>query len=110
MSFEPSKLSTARSEKGMKPEVLAYKAGVTRQTIDNYERGKTSPPADVLSKIALALDKPINFFFSNNNNEIISDSDSTGVSAGKSGAGSCEEDQSRAATASYPGKCSTGRI
>lgn len=45
-----------RLEKGLTQKELAEKSGITRESIGNYERGDRTPPADILNKIAVALD------------------------------------------------------
>lgn len=45
-----------RLEKSLTQKELAEKSGITRESIGNYERGDRTPPADILNKIALALD------------------------------------------------------
>lgn len=45
-----------RTQKGLSQDVLAEKLFVTRQTISNYETGKSYPDIDTLQKIATELD------------------------------------------------------
>ena len=49
-----------RQQKGMTQEELAEKLFVTRQTISNYEQGKTRPDVDMLILISEALQTDIN--------------------------------------------------
>lgn len=49
-----------RQQKGMTQEELAEKLYVTRQTISNYEQGKTRPDIDMLVNISSILDVDIN--------------------------------------------------
>ena len=48
-----------RQQKEMTQEELAEKLFVTRQTISNYEQGKTRPDIDMLVKLAEALDEDV---------------------------------------------------
>ena len=45
-----------RTAKGISQEDLASDLFVTRQTISNYETGRSFPDVDMLQKIAIALD------------------------------------------------------
>lgn len=45
-----------RKEKGFTQKELALRSGITRESIGNYERGDRTPPADILTSIAKALD------------------------------------------------------
>ena len=45
-----------RLEKKMSQEDLAIRVFTTRQTISNYENGKSNPDVDMLKSIAEALD------------------------------------------------------
>ncbi len=49
-----------RIKRNIKQEELAEKLFVTRQTVSNYENGKSQPDIDMLLKIAEALDTDIN--------------------------------------------------
>lgn len=49
-----------RTDKGLKQKELAALAGINRMSIGNYERGTRTPSADILKKIADALEVPIN--------------------------------------------------
>lgn len=49
-------LKQLRTQKGLSQDVLAEKLFVTRQTISNYETGKSYPDIDTLQKIATELD------------------------------------------------------
>lgn len=49
-------LKTMRKAKGYTQEELAIKLNVVRQTVSKWEKGLSVPDADVLSKIADALD------------------------------------------------------
>lgn len=45
-----------RMKKGLSQEELAEKLYVTRQTISNYETGKSNPDVEMLARIAEELD------------------------------------------------------
>ena len=49
-----------RTEKGLTQDQLAEMLFVTRQTVSNYETGKSRPDIDMLMKIAEVLDADIN--------------------------------------------------
>jgi len=51
-----SNVKQFRIEKGLSQEELAEKLFVTRQTVSNYEIGKSNPDIDMLQKIATALE------------------------------------------------------
>ncbi len=53
-------IRTLRKEKGMTQDDLAEKLHVTRQTVSNYETGKSMPDIELLTQIAEALDADIN--------------------------------------------------
>lgn len=55
-----SNLKKFRKNKGLTQKELAEKSGITRESIGNYERGDRIPPANILSKIAIALGVSIN--------------------------------------------------
>jgi len=50
-----------RQSKGMTQEELAEKLFVTRQTISNYEKGKTRPDIDMLIKMSTLLAVDVNY-------------------------------------------------
>lgn len=52
-------LKNLRKSKKLTQKDLAMRSGITRESIGNYERGDRIPPADVLAKIADALDIPV---------------------------------------------------
>lgn len=51
-----SKIKELRKEKGMKQSELAEKAGISRVAVGNYERNDRLPDAEILSRLAIALD------------------------------------------------------
>lgn len=55
-----------RLNKGLTQEVLAEKAGLSRNTIVNFENKKRVPRVDDLGKIAKALDVEVSIFFQEN--------------------------------------------
>ncbi len=59
--FSPAKLRDARGDRAA--EELAVAAGVTLQTVRNWEQGKGEPDATPLMRIAALLEKPLDYFF-----------------------------------------------
>lgn len=58
------KVRECREEKGLSQEELSKKAGVSRAIISGLETGKTVvTTTDTLSKIAVALEKPVSEIF-----------------------------------------------
>jgi len=53
-------ISAARKAKNLTQDELAARLFVTRQTVSNYETGKSRPDIDMLMSIAAALDTDIN--------------------------------------------------
>lgn len=53
-----------REQAGVSQKGLAEQVGVDVRTISLYENGKSFPKVDLLGKISLALDVPIEAFFS----------------------------------------------
>ena len=49
----------ARKEAGLTQEDLAQEIGVNRATLSKYESGVISPTLDMLAKIAVALNRPV---------------------------------------------------
>lgn len=56
-------LEACRVNANLKQRDLADKLGVSRATIGNWEKGKTSPTVPQLEKISLLTGVPINFIF-----------------------------------------------
>lgn len=54
-----SNIKKYRLMKNLTQKELAENSNVTRESIGNYERGDRTPPADILNKIAVALDIPV---------------------------------------------------
>ena len=52
-----------RESKGLTQEELAARLFVTRQTVSNYETGKTRPDVDMILPIAEVLDADANTVF-----------------------------------------------
>ena len=52
-------IKTIRKAKGLSQEELAIKLNVVRQTISKWEQGLSVPDADILIRIADALDTPV---------------------------------------------------
>ena len=58
-----SRLTEAREELGLSKTDLAKKINMTLGAISQYENGNSTPSPSALSKIALTLGKPIEFFY-----------------------------------------------
>lgn len=58
------KIQLRRKELGISAEVLAEKIGVSQQQFSRYERGATKMNVNHLVDIAIILDTPIDWFFS----------------------------------------------
>ncbi|MFJ8078876.1 helix-turn-helix domain-containing protein [Streptomyces sp. NPDC096176] len=58
----PSRITLARKRRGLTLAELSDRAGVSLQSLSNYETGRTAPRPDTLGKIASALDFPTGFF------------------------------------------------
>lgn len=53
-------MKSLREQKGLKQEELAEQLFVTRQTISNYENGRSRPDIDMLMKIAEVMETDVN--------------------------------------------------
>lgn len=60
-SFNPKKLTQARGELSL--EAIAAAAGVSANTIRNWESGQHEPSASALKAIVDLTGKPFDFFF-----------------------------------------------
>ncbi|MEV6946770.1 XRE family transcriptional regulator [Streptomyces sp. NPDC051172] len=58
----PSRIALARKRRGLTLAELSARAGVSLQSLSNYETGRTAPRSDTLAKIATALEFPASFF------------------------------------------------
>ncbi|MFI9274845.1 helix-turn-helix domain-containing protein [Kitasatospora sp. NPDC052896] len=58
-----SRIVAARKRRGYTLNELSTRAGVSLQSLSNYERGRTEPAADSLAQLASALDFPESFFY-----------------------------------------------
>ncbi|MFF5574878.1 helix-turn-helix domain-containing protein [Streptomyces luteogriseus] len=58
----PSRITLARKRRGFTLAELSDRAGVSLQSLSNYETGRTAPRPDTIGKIASALDFPAAFF------------------------------------------------
>lgn len=72
--FKNKKIKTARKQLGLSVESLAFQIGklgrqVTRQTIENWEKGLTKPDAESLGLLSMALEKPVSYFFDQKANQ-----------------------------------------
>lgn len=61
--FNPSRLTFARTRRGLKKAELAAKVDVTPRSITAYEMGEFPPEPERLNQIASALKFPENFFY-----------------------------------------------
>ena len=62
-----SRLEQVRKEKGLTQTKLASKAGVTKQAMSFYIRGKRIPKCDILVSIARALDISVDYLVGTSN-------------------------------------------
>ena len=62
-AFRPDKLRERRVKIRMTQGQLACKAGATRTYINEIEKGKKTPGANLLSKLAVALKVSEGYFF-----------------------------------------------
>ena len=62
-SVIPSRMDEAREGRALSREDLAESIGVTRQSISKYEHGITNPSLEVLQRISIRLDFPLEFFY-----------------------------------------------
>ncbi|MFH7595088.1 XRE family transcriptional regulator [Streptomyces racemochromogenes] len=58
----PSRITLARKRRGMTLAELSDLAGVSLQSLSNYETGRTAPRRTTTARIAEALDFPLSFF------------------------------------------------
>ncbi|GHE76883.1 ImmA/IrrE family metallo-endopeptidase [Streptomyces vinaceus] len=57
-----SRIAIARKRRGLTLAELSERAGVSLQSLSNYETGRTDPASETLAKISAALDFPESFF------------------------------------------------
>ncbi|MFF9509783.1 helix-turn-helix domain-containing protein [Streptomyces sp. NPDC014724] len=58
----PSRITLARKRRGLTLAELSKRAGVSLQSLSNYETGRTSPRPPTIRRLAAALDFPEPFF------------------------------------------------
>lgn len=58
----PEKLRWARKRAGLSLDGLAEKAGTSRQYLIALEKGRHTPSDEMLARIAIGCDQPIEFF------------------------------------------------
>ncbi|MFJ5016979.1 helix-turn-helix domain-containing protein [Streptomyces griseoluteus] len=58
----PSRITLARKRRGLTLAELSERAGVSLQSLSNYETGRTAPRPDTVARISSALDFPVSFF------------------------------------------------
>lgn len=61
--FNPRRLSEARQARDLQQIALAELVDRTPASMSNYERGKTTPPPEVVERIAEALRVPVGYFY-----------------------------------------------
>ena len=59
MSKISQNIKRQRIQKGLSQEELAQKLFVTRQTVSNYETGKSNPDLDTLTKLSEILETDV---------------------------------------------------
>ena len=62
-TFAPHKLRALRRSRGLNADQVAFAIGRTAQMYAHYERGKHTPPANVLTRIVAVLDCRIEDLF-----------------------------------------------
>lgn len=67
MAFTPTALRVYRAAAGASQEELAQKAGISRPTLSNLERGVTRPLPLTARAVAAALGQPVEAVFPNEN-------------------------------------------
>jgi Zn-dependent peptidase ImmA (M78 family)/DNA-binding XRE family transcriptional regulator len=60
--FTASRLTVARKRRGLTLVEVGDRAGITAQSVSNYENGRQVPSAQVLDRLAEALRFPVSFF------------------------------------------------
>lgn len=70
--FNPFRLTFARNRRGLKKTELAKKIGVTLKSITDYEAGQFPPKQERLLEIASALRFPPDFFYGEEQIEVLS--------------------------------------
>lgn len=60
--FTASRLTLARKRRGLTLVEVGDRAGITAQSVSNYENGRQVPSAQVLDRLAEALRFPVSFF------------------------------------------------
>jgi len=61
--YIPNNIRFLRKQKGMTQGQLGQLFGVTDSQITNYEKGKSSPPVDVVHKMSVYFEIDLNSFF-----------------------------------------------
>lgn len=62
MAFDATKLREQREALGLTQKQLARLLGVTRVTLNNYERGESEPQLKHLERLAAYFRKPVDYF------------------------------------------------
>jgi transcriptional regulator with XRE-family HTH domain len=66
-----SRLKIAREEFGISQRSLGLSIGLSDKTISSYESGRSYPNLEILKKISDVLQKPIDYFVSSTNDEVL---------------------------------------
>lgn len=62
-SFIPERLRTRREEMGLSQRELSYIAEFSITALSSWENGKAAPSANMIAKMAVTLDTPMEYFF-----------------------------------------------
>ena len=65
MQFSPSRLMAARKASGKSPEHIAIEVGRSSFSVREWERGRVTPPTQVLGPLAAAVGCQVADLFSN---------------------------------------------
>jgi transcriptional regulator with XRE-family HTH domain len=68
--FQGSRLRAQRRDKGFSREALGLAAGRSYQAISQYERGRVTPPADIVGALASVLGCSPDAFYANSQAEV----------------------------------------
>lgn len=61
--FDPQKFKHIREEKHLNQSQVARLAGVSRQAVQQWERGSTKPRLEILIKLSAELEADLQDFF-----------------------------------------------
>jgi transcriptional regulator with XRE-family HTH domain len=66
-----SRLKLAREDFGISQRSLGLSIGLSDKTISSYESGRSYPNLEILKKIADVLEKPVDYFISSSNEDVL---------------------------------------